>query len=119
MSALGVTDGYHTDVIRKRKSSEGPLVLGVYPLSFIREAAEKFGAEFYDCYSPAAREIPGKWAPEPLSGARLMLSFMTSRNKIYSGIVGVPRIFQTNLHRSSKCQELGDKPRRECTVEEC
>lgn len=44
MSAIGVTDWYH----RRHLDAEGQkLVLNVYPLAFVREAAMKLGAIFY------------------------------------------------------------------------
>lgn len=53
MSAIGVTDWYHA---RLSGSEAGqlrpePLVFGAYPLSFLQEAARKFGAIFYGSMS--------------------------------------------------------------------
>ncbi|KAK2591455.1 hypothetical protein QQS21_010864 [Conoideocrella luteorostrata] len=46
MSAIGVTDWYLPSINNKIKE---PLVHGIYPLSFVREAAIKLGAQFYGC----------------------------------------------------------------------
>ncbi|KAH6697287.1 hypothetical protein F5X68DRAFT_238658 [Plectosphaerella plurivora] len=45
MSAVGVTEWYLKSPSKKR---EEQLVFGKYPLSFLREAASKFGAIFYE-----------------------------------------------------------------------
>lgn len=45
MSAVGVTDWYLPSCSRETEES---LVFGIYPLMFLREAARKFGASFYE-----------------------------------------------------------------------
>jgi len=56
MSAIGVTDWYN----HPEAPTEGPGLCGgsldQYPLSFVREAAEKIGADFYES-SPAGGEL--------------------------------------------------------------
>ncbi|RDW58345.1 hypothetical protein BP5796_12275 [Coleophoma crateriformis] len=97
MSALGVTDWYQNDVIQKRKKCNKKKVLDAYPLSFVREAAHKFGAAFYGSWSPIAREIPVKWNPEGLRGAGSMLPFTRPKDKLYHGIGGVPENSPFNI----------------------
>ena len=48
MSAVGVTDWYQDSTPGKQDSK---LVLGCYPLAFVREAASKLGASFYTSIS--------------------------------------------------------------------
>ena len=50
MSALGITDWY-TDLIRRKRvkeDQEKELVRGIFPLAFVREAATKIGATFFE-----------------------------------------------------------------------
>ncbi|KAH6685404.1 hypothetical protein F5X68DRAFT_241584 [Plectosphaerella plurivora] len=49
MSALGVTDWYRDNIAAKREPSV--FVHDMYPLEFLREAAAKLGAPFYDTMS--------------------------------------------------------------------
>lgn len=55
MSALGLTDWWHsrgvpiTNPLGEEEDAE-QLVLDMYPLGFVREAARKFGSEFYNVY---------------------------------------------------------------------
>lgn len=52
MSAIGVTDWYLPSINNKNKE---PLVFDKYPLSFVREAATKLGAQFYSCTGKVQR----------------------------------------------------------------
>lgn len=46
MSALGVTDWYKAAIASRKRFHD--LVLGIYPVEFLNEAAQKFGAIFYE-----------------------------------------------------------------------
>ncbi|KAG8411418.1 hypothetical protein J3458_015479 [Metarhizium acridum] len=52
MSAIGVTDWYLRSIHNKTKE---PLLFNQYPISFVREAATKLGAQFYNCHGRLQR----------------------------------------------------------------
>lgn len=82
MSAVGITDWYHT---RNTDPTAQQLVLGVFPLSFLREAARKIGAIFFE----SRRESPGYD-----SGTMLPFSAETGHNArpgTYSSMLIVDR----------------------------
>ena len=54
MSALGVTEWYTSESTKKTDSD---LVLNTYPLAFVKEAASKLGASFYES-TASAKDIP-------------------------------------------------------------
>lgn len=51
MSAIGVTDWYLPWSSNRHEQTRKHLVLGIYPLEFIQEAARKFGAVFFETSS--------------------------------------------------------------------
>ena len=54
MSSLGVTDWFNS----KPQVEDDDLVLGMYPLEFLREASSKIGPDFY----LASNGSPSAWA---------------------------------------------------------
>ncbi|KAI0140729.1 hypothetical protein BJ166DRAFT_472864 [Pestalotiopsis sp. NC0098] len=86
MSALGVTDWYQREMGQKKKSQQ--LVCGLYPHAFVREAAETFGALFYESSTPNSH-ISFRNLFLRRSSLGTMLPF-TSKHGWFSGIVGTP-----------------------------
>ena len=59
MSVLGVTSWHKSYVeTHGEPPPDADLVLGTYPLAFVREAAEKMGSLFYMSVKPSVRTIP-------------------------------------------------------------
>jgi hypothetical protein len=56
MSAVGVTDWFKDGISNQSKPRH--LVFGIYPIEFLREAARKFGAIFYESSSSKPASIP-------------------------------------------------------------
>ena len=87
MSALGVTDWYETAKTESKK-----LVLGRYPLAFVREAASKFGASFYTSIS-WGQKIPKRFQFFDLTHYGSMMPFSTKTGWL-ARIIGDPAQIQ-------------------------
>jgi hypothetical protein len=80
MSVAGATQWYERHVAQYHKPPpENELLLGTYPLPFVREAAEKMGGRFYTCL------VPGQRFESTKKGIGSMLPF-TSPNNVH----GIP-----------------------------
>lgn len=86
MSALGTTDWYRRGISEKKKWSR--LICGLYPHEFVQEAAEAFGAPFYEC-STGDPVISFRNVFFRKSSLGTMLPF-TNRQGWFSGLVGPP-----------------------------
>ena len=94
MSALGVTEWYTPQLSNKSGSD---LVLNTYPLAFVKEAASKLGASFYESRS-RRREIPERHDFFNSSQRGSMMPF-SATNGWYSRIDCMP------LHQRNNAQD--------------
>ena len=85
MSALGVTDWYKS---KPTKKAGNDLVLENFPLAFVREAASKLGASFYESVT-RPQEIPEYHGMFNNSQRGSMMPF-SATNGWYSRINGMP-----------------------------
>ena len=90
MSALGVTDWYGTT-----KADGQDLVLGTYPLAFVREAAATLGATFYISLA-YDYEIPSGYQALKgrFRGSMLPFAHDTAQTRTVSRHIGVPHNIQ-------------------------
>ena len=83
MSALGITDWY-----KPKTKSDTDLVLNTYPLAFVKEAASKLGASFYESVT-RRQKIPKRYVIFNRSHKGSMMPF-SATNGWYSHILGMP-----------------------------
>ncbi|KAK8051732.1 hypothetical protein PG993_003117 [Apiospora rasikravindrae] len=80
MSAMGVTDWYETYLNEhQRPPPDEDMVLGAYPLRFIKEVASKIGSEFFSNFNP------GVLAPEEEDPRGTLLPFGRPGTHLISG----------------------------------
>ena len=92
MSALGVTEWYTSKATKEINSD---LVLNTYPLAFVKEAASKVGASFYESVT-RRREIPERHDLFNSSQRGSMMPFSTTKGW-YSPINGIPPHYRHNV----------------------
>lgn len=83
MSALGTTDWYNS-----KTKADTDLVLNTYPLAFVKEAASKLGASFYE--SVTRRQKIPKWYDLLNRSHKGSMMPFSATNGWYSRILGMP-----------------------------
>ena len=128
MSVLGVTDWYEEYVgSHGSPPPDTDLVLGTYPLAFVREAAQKMSSLFYMAFKPMARLVP----VDQVSGSMLPFGYIGDEQvtletgaleqEVYQDIVDHPSVSQWEIQSDGSveiseagilrsCQRPNDNP---------